>query len=71
MGVYIRAMRLPFLTGSLMPAAPAFAVRAVHQPGAHPPTDEEFVAFQALTIRTHFLLGVSLTLAFLYAAWRQ
>ncbi len=44
------------------------AVRLIYQT---PPTDEEFVGIQALTIQTHFLLGVSLTLAFLYAAWRS
>jgi 1,4-dihydroxy-2-naphthoate polyprenyltransferase len=33
------------------------------------PTDEDFVPIQALTIKTHFLVGFSLTLAFLYAAW--
>jgi 1,4-dihydroxy-2-naphthoate octaprenyltransferase len=45
------------------------AVQAVRQAWQTPPTSEEFVAIQALTIKTHFLLGVSLTLAFLYAAW--
>jgi 1,4-dihydroxy-2-naphthoate octaprenyltransferase len=44
------------------------AVRAVGLAWVTPPTDEEFVPLQALTIKTHFLLGVSLTLAFLYAA---
>jgi 1,4-dihydroxy-2-naphthoate octaprenyltransferase len=47
------------------------AAKAVGQAWHTPPTDEEFVAIQALTIKTHFLLGVSLTLAFLYAAWWQ
>jgi 1,4-dihydroxy-2-naphthoate octaprenyltransferase len=32
-------------------------------------TDPEFVAAQALTIQTHFLMGLTLTLALLYAAW--
>ena len=45
------------------------AVNAVRQAWVTPPTDEDFVAVQALTIKTHFLTGVSLTLAFLYAAW--
>jgi 1,4-dihydroxy-2-naphthoate octaprenyltransferase len=45
------------------------AVQAVRQAWQTPPTSEEFVAIQALTIKTHFLLGLSLTLAFLYAAW--
>ena len=47
------------------------AVQAVRQAWVTPPTDEDFVAIQALTIKTHFLLGLSLTLAFLYAAWWQ
>jgi 1,4-dihydroxy-2-naphthoate octaprenyltransferase len=47
------------------------AVKAVREIFQTPPTEEEFVAIQALTIKTHFLLGVALTLAFLYAAWRQ
>jgi 1,4-dihydroxy-2-naphthoate octaprenyltransferase len=47
------------------------AVQAGREARYTPPTDEEFVAIQALTIKTHFLLGVSLTLAFLYAAWRS
>ena len=45
------------------------AVQAVRLAWVTPPEDEEFVPIQALTIKTHFLLGVSLTLAFLYAAW--
>lgn len=45
------------------------AVAAVRQAWHTPPTSEEFVAIQALTIKTHFLTGLSLTLAFLYAAW--
>jgi 1,4-dihydroxy-2-naphthoate polyprenyltransferase len=47
------------------------AVRAVRLAWHTPPTDEEFIPIQALTIQTHFLLGLSLTLAFLYAAWRH
>jgi 1,4-dihydroxy-2-naphthoate octaprenyltransferase len=45
------------------------AVNAVHQARQTDPTDEEFVAIQALTIKTHALLGLALTGAFLYAAW--
>ena len=45
------------------------AVQAVRLAWVTPPTDEEFIPIQALTIKTHVLLGVSLTLAFLYAAW--
>ena len=47
------------------------AAKAVRLAWVTPPTDEEFVSIQALTIKTHFLLGLSLTLAFLYAAWWQ
>ncbi len=47
------------------------ALRAVSLAWRTPPTEEEFVSIQALTIKTHFLLGLSLTLAFLYAAWRS
>jgi 1,4-dihydroxy-2-naphthoate polyprenyltransferase len=45
------------------------AVKAVGLAWGTPPTDEDFIPIQALTIKTHFLLGVSLTLALLYAAW--
>ncbi|HAY21845.1 MAG TPA: hypothetical protein DCY27_06695 [Desulfobacterales bacterium] len=45
------------------------AVKAVRLAWQTPPTDEEFIPIQALTIKTHFLLGSALTLAFLYAAW--
>ncbi len=45
------------------------AVKAVRLVWQTPPTDEEFIPIQALTIKTHFLLGLSMTLAFLYAAW--
>ncbi len=47
------------------------AVKAVREAWHTEPTDEAFVAIQALTIRTHFLLGAALTLAFFYAAWRS
>jgi 1,4-dihydroxy-2-naphthoate octaprenyltransferase len=57
------------LFGSLV--ALPLAVQAVRRSWQTSPTEEEFVPIQALTIKTHFLLGVSLTLAFLYAAWRQ
>jgi 1,4-dihydroxy-2-naphthoate polyprenyltransferase len=45
------------------------AVRAVRLIFRTPPTDPEFVPIQALTIQTHFLTGLALTLALLYAAW--
>lgn len=82
--VYTGLMLAPFLClpllveifhfpGHLFAALVALplAVKAVRQAWQTPPTDEEFVAIQALTIKTHFLLGLALTLAFLYAAWRQ
>ena len=47
------------------------AVQAIGLARQTPPTDEEFISIQALTVKTHFLLGLSLTLAFLYAAWRH
>lgn len=52
-------------------AALPLALKAVGQVWQLEPTEEEFVPLQGLTIKTHFLLGLSLTLAFLYAAWRH
>jgi hypothetical protein len=45
------------------------AGRAVRLAWRTAPTDPEFVPAQALTIQTHFLTGLTLTLALLYAAW--
>jgi 1,4-dihydroxy-2-naphthoate octaprenyltransferase len=45
------------------------AVRAVSLAWRVPPTEPEFVPAQALTIQTHFFMGLTLTLALLYAAW--
>jgi 1,4-dihydroxy-2-naphthoate octaprenyltransferase len=45
------------------------ALRAMGIAWRQPPTDPEFVPAQALTIQTHFLMGLILTLALLYAAW--
>ena len=42
---------------------------AALQCGAHPPLHKPTA--QALTIQTHFFLGLTLTLALLYAAWRR
>lgn len=82
--VYAGLMLTPFLLLPILMEVFAFpghlfaglvalplAVKAIREIWTTPPTDEEFVAIQALTIKTHFLLGLSLTLAFLYAAWRQ
>lgn len=80
--VYAALMMIPFLSlpflmeifdlpGHLFAGLVALplAVRAVRLAWDTPPTDEKFVGVQALTIKTHFLLGLSLTLALLYAAW--
>jgi 1,4-dihydroxy-2-naphthoate octaprenyltransferase len=45
------------------------AIRAIRLAWRTPPTDPEFVAAQAYTIQTHFLMGLTFTLALLYAAW--
>lgn len=45
------------------------AVRAVRLAWRTVPTAPEFVTAQALTIQTHFLTGLTLTLALLYGAW--
>jgi 1,4-dihydroxy-2-naphthoate octaprenyltransferase len=44
------------------------AVRGVRQTA---PTSPEFVALQALTIQTHVVMGLALTLSLLYAAFRH
>jgi 1,4-dihydroxy-2-naphthoate octaprenyltransferase len=45
------------------------AWRAVRLAWRTDPTAPEFVPAQALTIQTHFFMGLTLTLALLYAAW--
>jgi 1,4-dihydroxy-2-naphthoate octaprenyltransferase len=45
------------------------ALRAVRLVFRTENTTPEFVTAQALTIQTHFFMGLSLTLALLYAAW--
>jgi len=45
------------------------ALQAISLARRTPPTDPGFVTAQALTIQTHFLLGLTQTLALLYAAW--
>jgi 1,4-dihydroxy-2-naphthoate octaprenyltransferase len=45
------------------------ALRAVRLVFRTENTDPEFVTAQALTIQTHFFMGLTLTLALLYAAW--
>jgi 1,4-dihydroxy-2-naphthoate octaprenyltransferase len=61
--------RLPELIMACLVALPS-ALKAVRLAWRTPPTAPEFVPAQALTIQTHFLLGLTLTLALLYATWR-
>jgi 1,4-dihydroxy-2-naphthoate octaprenyltransferase len=68
--VLLEVFKLPGLIFATLVGLP-LAVNAVRQAWATDPTDPEFVAIQALTIKTHFLTGVAMTLALLYAAWRQ
>jgi 1,4-dihydroxy-2-naphthoate octaprenyltransferase len=66
--VLIELFHLPDLIIAGLAALP-LAVKAVRLIFRTPPTDPEFVSIQALTIQTHFLTGLSLTLALLYAGW--
>ena len=66
--VLIEIFELPDLIIAGLAALP-LAVRAVRLIFRTPPTDPEFVSIQALTIQTHFLTGLTLTLALLYAGW--
>ena len=59
---------LPDLIVAALVALP-LALKAVRTAWRTAPTQPEFVAVQALTIQTHFLVGLSLTAALLYAAW--
>ncbi|HLD48120.1 MAG TPA: prenyltransferase [Desulfobaccales bacterium] len=66
--VLIEIFHLPdLIIASLVPLP--LALRAVRLVFRIPPTEPEFVPIQALTIQTHFLTGLTLTLALLYAAW--
>ena len=66
--VLIELFHLPDLIIAGLAALP-LAVKAVRLIFRTPPTDPEFVSIQALTIQTHFLTGLTLTLALLYAGW--
>lgn len=66
----VEVFRLPELIFATLVALPP-AVSAVRRARVTKPTAPEFVDIQALTIRTHFLTGLALTLSLLYAAWRQ
>jgi 1,4-dihydroxy-2-naphthoate polyprenyltransferase len=64
----IEVFLLPDLLVAALVALPG-AVQAFRLAWRTDPTQPEFVAAQALTIQTHFLTGLSLTLALIYAAW--
>jgi len=66
--VLIEIFHLPDLIVAALVPLP-LALRAVRLVFRTPPTDPEFVPIQALTIQTHFLTGLTFTLALLYAAW--
>lgn len=68
--ILIEVCRLPELIVAALLALP-LALKAVRLAWRIPPTAPEFLPAQALTIQTHFLTGLTLTLALLYAAWRQ
>ena len=59
---------LPDLIIAALVALP-LALRAIRLVWRTAPTDPGFVSAQALTIQTHFWLGLTLTLALIYAAW--
>lgn len=66
----LEVFKLPELIFATLVALP-LAVTAVRQAFETDPTDPGFIPVQALTIKTHFLTGLTLTLSLLYAAWRQ
>jgi 1,4-dihydroxy-2-naphthoate polyprenyltransferase len=66
--ILMEIFHLPDLIMAALAPAP-LAWRAISQIWRTPSTDPKFVAIQALTIKTHFFMGLTLTLALLYAAW--
>jgi 1,4-dihydroxy-2-naphthoate polyprenyltransferase len=66
----LEVFKLPELIVAALVALP-LALRAVRLALETDPIDPEFVPIQALTIKTHFLTGLAMTLALLYAAWRM
>jgi 1,4-dihydroxy-2-naphthoate octaprenyltransferase len=64
----LEACRLPDLLVAALVALP-LAVQAISIAWRVPPTEPEFIPAQALTIQTHALVGVAMTLALLYGAW--
>jgi 1,4-dihydroxy-2-naphthoate polyprenyltransferase len=68
--VLMEVFRLPDLIVAGLVTLP-LAWRAVRLAFRTEHTDPAFAAAQALTIQTHFCMGLTLTLALLYAAWRR
>ncbi len=64
----LEAFHLPDLLVGAWVALP-LAVQAIRVAWRVPPTEPEFIPAQALTIQTHALVGLAMTLALLYAAW--
>ena len=64
----LEAFHLPDLLVAALVALP-LAVQAISKAWRVPPTEPEFIPAQALTIQTHALVGLGMTLALLYAAW--
>ena len=64
----MEVFKLPDLIVAALVPLP-LALKAIRIAWRTPPTDPEFIPAQALTIQTHFLTGLCLTLALLYAAW--
>jgi 1,4-dihydroxy-2-naphthoate octaprenyltransferase len=66
--ILLEVFHLPDLLLAALVALP-LAVRAIRIAWRVPPTEPEFIPAQALTIQSHVLVGLSMTLALLYAAW--
>lgn len=66
--ILLEAFQLPDLLVGAFVALP-LAVQAIRVAWRVPPTEPEFIPAQALTIQTHMLVGLAMTMALLYAAW--
>ncbi|MBM4273665.1 MAG: 1,4-dihydroxy-2-naphthoate octaprenyltransferase [Deltaproteobacteria bacterium] len=64
----MEVFRLPDLILAGLAALP-LALKAISISWRATPTEPEFIPAQALTIQTHAVMGLTLTLALLYAAW--
>jgi 1,4-dihydroxy-2-naphthoate polyprenyltransferase len=64
----LEVFKFPDLCVAALASLP-LALKAVRRSFRIPPTSPDFIPIQALTIQTHFFVGLSLTLALLYAAW--